>query len=255
MGKEGYAAQDTDFSAILAKVSEAKPDVVYLPDYYNVVNLVTAQAKEKGITAPFMGGDGWDSPDLNKAAAAGGYFTTHYSEQDTRPIVAAFVRAYGEKYKDDTGAANVPDALATLAYDATNLLLSAIEKAGDDDATKVAAAMAASSFDAVSGRITFDPQHNPIKSAVMLQVQPDKIVWVDTVAPESYADVCSGTGDPCRPLSVEPDRGRSRSVCCGDVGLARSCSFRFWRTPPGRSAGRLGGGQQASGHDAAGKKP
>jgi branched-chain amino acid transport system substrate-binding protein len=183
VGKESYTAQDTDFSAILAKVAHANPDVVYLPDYYNIVNLVTAQAKEKGITAPFMGGDGWDSPDLNKAAAAGGYYTNHYSADDTRPIVAAFVKAYGEKHKDDTGAAKVPDALAALAYDATNLLLTAIENAGADDATKVAAALEALSYDAVSGTITFDAQHNPIKPAVVLLVQPDKIAWVDTVAP------------------------------------------------------------------------
>jgi len=178
VGKEAYLAADTDFGTILTKVAEADPDVVYLPDYYNIVNLVTAQAKERGIIAPFMGGDGWDSADLNKEAAAGGYYTNHYSEQDTRPIVAAFVSGYGAKYN---GA--VPDALAALAYDATNLLLAAIDKAGADDATKVAAAMEALSYDAVSGTITFDAQHNPIKAAVMLQVQPDKIIWVDTVAP------------------------------------------------------------------------
>ena len=183
VGKESYTKQDTDFSAILAKVAEAKPDVVYLPDYYNIVNLATKQAKEKGITAPFMGGDGWDSSDLDKASAAGGFYTNHYSAQDTRPIVAAFVKAYGEKYKDDTGLAKVPDALAALAYDATNLLLTAIENAGADDATQVAAALEALRYDAVSGTITFDAQHNPIKAAVVLQVQPDKIVWVDTVAP------------------------------------------------------------------------
>ena len=178
VGKESYTATDTDFSAILAKVADAKPDLVYLPDYYNIVNLVMAQAKEKGITMPFMGGDGWDSADLNKAAATGGFYTNHYSEQDTRPIVAAFVSGYGAKY----GGA-VPDALAALAYDATNLLLAAIEKAGADDATKVAAAMEALSYDAVSGTITFDAQHNPIKAAVVLEVTPDKIVWVDTVSP------------------------------------------------------------------------
>lgn len=65
VGKENYTGTDTDFSAILAKVKNAKPDLVYLPDYYNVVNLATKQAKEKGIVAPFMGGDGWDSADLD----------------------------------------------------------------------------------------------------------------------------------------------------------------------------------------------
>ncbi len=46
---------------ILAKVADAKPDLVYLPDYYNIVNLVTAQAKREGHHRSFMGGDGWDS--------------------------------------------------------------------------------------------------------------------------------------------------------------------------------------------------
>jgi branched-chain amino acid transport system substrate-binding protein len=84
VGKETYTAKDTDFSAILAKVAAAKPEIVYLPDYYNVVNLVTKQAKEKGIKAVFMGGDGWDSSDLDLKAADGGFFTNHYSPQDTR---------------------------------------------------------------------------------------------------------------------------------------------------------------------------
>ena len=182
VGKETYTGQDTDFSAILAKVSEAKPDVVYLPDYYNIVNLVGAQAKEKGITAPFMGGDGWDSSDLDLKAADGGYFTNHYSDQDTRPIVQSWLKTYGEKYQKD-GKAIVPDALATLSYDATNLMIAAIEKAGVDDPSKVKDALAGLKWEGVSGTITFDPQHNPIKSAVILQVKDGKVVYVTSVAP------------------------------------------------------------------------
>ncbi len=183
VGKETYVKEDTDFSAILAKVSEANPDMVYLPDYYNIINLVTAQAKEKGITAPFMGGDGWDSTDLDRAAADGGYFTNHYSEQDTRPIVQDWLQNYGEKYKKADGTAKVPDALATLAYDATNLMLAAIEKAGVDDPEKVKDALAGLTWEGVSGRITFDQNHNPIKAAVILQVKDGEIKYVATVAP------------------------------------------------------------------------
>lgn len=182
VGKETYTSQDTDFSAILAKVSEANPDVVYLPDYYNIVNLVMAQAKEKGITAPFVGGDGWDSGDLDRAAADGGYYTNHYSEQDTRPIVQNWLKAYGAKYQKD-GQAVVPDALATLSYDATNLMIAAIEKAGVNDPTKVKDALAGLKWEGVSGAISFDAQHNPIKSAVILQVKDGKVSYVTTVAP------------------------------------------------------------------------
>ena len=178
VGKESYTGTDTDFSATLTKVAEANPDVLYVPDYYNIINLVGAQAKEKGVTAVMMGGDGWDSADLDLAAADGGFYTNHYSPEDTRPIVVDWVANYQAEY----GA--VPDALATLAYDATNLLLNAIETAGTaDDTAAVAAALAASEWEGVSGKITFDAQHNPIKAAVVLQVKDGAISYVDTVAP------------------------------------------------------------------------
>ena len=176
VGKETYTNKDTDFSAILAKVKAAKPDVVYLPDYYNIVNLATKQAKEKGIIAPFMGGDGWDSADLDLAAADGGFYTNHYSPTDPRPEVQDFLKAYGAKY---SGA--VPDALAALAYDATNILLQAIQESGSTtDTDKVKVAMEKISFNGVSGKITFDAQHNPIKSAPILAVKGGKIS-VETV--------------------------------------------------------------------------
>jgi len=183
VGKETYTSKDTDFSAILSKVAAAKPDMVYLPDYYNVVNLATKQAKEKGIKAPFMGGDGWDSSDLDLKAAAGGYFTNHYSPEDSRPDVKNFVKAFGAKYKDDKGQPKVPDALAALAYDATNLLLQGIKTAGADDTTKVKNALEKITFNAVSGKITFDASHNPVKSATILAIKDGKVVFNSVVNP------------------------------------------------------------------------
>lgn len=183
VGKETYTSKDTDFSAILSKVAAAKPDLIYLPDYYNVVNLATKQAKEKGIKAPFMGGDGWDSSDLDLKAADGGYFTNHYSPEDTRPAVKEFVKAFGAKYKDDKGQPKVPDALAALAYDAANILLTGIKNAGADDTTKVKNALGKTEFNAVSGRIMFDKSHNPVKSATILAIKDGKVKFNSVVNP------------------------------------------------------------------------
>lgn len=177
VGKEAYTGQDTDFSAILTKVADSKAEVLFLPDYYNIVNLVGAQAKERGVTAIMMGGDGWDSADLDAAAAEGGYFSNHYSAEDTRGIVVDFVSRYEDKYDAK------PDALAALAYDATNLLLAAIEKAGKDDPAVVKDALAALQYEAISGNITFDAQHNPIKAAVVMQVKDGKVTFADSIAP------------------------------------------------------------------------
>jgi branched-chain amino acid transport system substrate-binding protein len=177
VGKETYTSQDTDFSAILSKVADSKAEVIFLPDYYPIVNLVGAQAKDKGITAPFMGGDGWDSADLDVVAADGGFYSNHYDPGDTRTIVQDWVANYQAEY----GA--VPDALATLSYDATNLLLTAIAQAGADDPAKVKDIMAGLNFDGVSGSITFDPQHNPVKSAAIIGVKDGKKTYVGTVNP------------------------------------------------------------------------
>jgi len=183
VGSATYTKDDTDFSAILTKVKAAKPALVYLPDYYNKVSLVTKQAKEKGITAPFMGGDGWDSADLDVKAADGGYYTNHYDQSDPRPEVQNLIAAYGAKYKDSSGAAIVPDALAVLAYDATNILLTAISNAGADNTDKVKTAMEQINYKAVSGTVTMDAQHNPVKGAVIIHVTGGKKVFDSFVQP------------------------------------------------------------------------
>ncbi len=175
--KETYTGDDSDFSAILTKVKDANPDVLYLPDYYSTVNLIAAQAKEKGITAVMLGGDGWDSADLDRVALDGGYFTNHFSDQDTRAIVQDFVKKYTAKY----GAA--PDALAALAYDAANILFKGIDAAGKADPVAVAKALETGTFEVVSGNVSYDAQHNPVKAAVVLQVKGGQVNYMDTVAP------------------------------------------------------------------------
>jgi branched-chain amino acid transport system substrate-binding protein len=179
VGKEAYNGKDTDFSTILAKVKYAAPDIVYLPDYYTIVNLATRQARAMGVTAPFLGGDGWDSSDLDTKAADGAYFTNHFSSDDRRSQVRDFLRVYGAAYSTPTA----PDAISALAYDATNLLLAAIMNAGADSTDKVKAALETISYDGVTGRIAFDGQHNPVKGAVIMKVTGGKVVFDLFVTP------------------------------------------------------------------------
>ncbi|MCL5107631.1 MAG: ABC transporter substrate-binding protein [Chloroflexi bacterium] len=175
---ESYGKDDKDFSALLTKVAADKPDFLFLPDYYNKVNLIAAQARQVGIAAVFGGGDGWDSSDLDTKATEGGYFSNHYSPDDQGATVQNFVKNYKAKYNA------VPDALAALAYDATTLLLTAAEKAGSDDPTKVRDAMAGlSGVQTVSGKITFDKNGDPTKAAVVLQIKGGKQTYVATVQP------------------------------------------------------------------------
>lgn len=175
---EAYAKEDTDFSAALTSIAAKNPDLLYLPDYYQKVSLIGQQARAKGITAVFLGADGWDSSELDFATMEGGYFTNHYSPDDQRQEVKDWVKKYEEKF------GSKPDALATLAYDATNLLLNAIEQAQSNDPAKIQAAMQATKdFAAVSGKLTFDKNGDPVKSAAILQIENGGQKFVTTVNP------------------------------------------------------------------------
>ena len=94
-----------------------------------------------------------------------------------------FVKAYGAKYKDDKNNAKVPDALAALGYDATNLIIAGIAAAGADDTAKVKTALEGITFVGVTGKVTFDANHNPVKSATILHVTGGKVVFDSVVAP------------------------------------------------------------------------
>ena len=174
---EAYTAEDTDFSAILSKVADAAPDILFLPDYYNKVNLIGKQAKERGVTATLLGGDGWDSADLDMSAVDGGYHSNHYSAADPRAVVTNFLT----KYRAEFGKA--PDALAVLAYDATNVLLAAIEKAGSTDTAVVRDTLAGIQFEGVAGVITFDAEGDPVKTAAINQVTGGEFKFVKWVSP------------------------------------------------------------------------
>ncbi len=174
---EAYTKEDTDFSGVLGKVAEANVDILFLPDYYNKVNLIAAQAKEKGITATMLGGDGWDSPELQYSLLEGGYHSNHYSPDDPREVVQDFVTAYEAEY------GHVPDALATLAYDAARILLQSIEEADSDDPSVVKDAMAAIQYTGVCGDIIFDAEHNPIKKAAIIHIENGKPVFFKFAEP------------------------------------------------------------------------
>ncbi|MBN1937497.1 MAG: ABC transporter substrate-binding protein [Anaerolineae bacterium] len=174
---EAYTAEDTDFSAILSKVADANPAVLFLPDYYNKVNLIGKQAKEKGITATLLGGDGWDSADLDVTAVEGGYYSNHYAEVDPRPVVQDFLAKYEAAY------GKAPDALAVLAYDAANILFESIKKANTTDTDKVRETMSGIEVEGVSGKVTFNDEGDPIKTAAIIQITGGEKVFYKFFAP------------------------------------------------------------------------
>ena len=166
--EEAYLQKDTDFKSTLTKIKAANPDFIYIPGYYQEVGLIVKQAREMGINVPMAGGDGWDSAKLpeiaGKAALENTFFSSLYSPDDDSALNKEFVAEYKKAYNTN------PDVFAALAYDSALLVAEAIEKAGSADPAKIGEAMAKiSGFKGVSGEVTFNEQHNPVKSAVIIE--------------------------------------------------------------------------------------
>jgi branched-chain amino acid transport system substrate-binding protein len=177
VGRAEYSNKDNDFSVILAQIANAQPEIIFMGDAYTQVNTFVQQARTKGIAMPFIGGDGWDSPDLDRIALNGSYFTTHFSPDDQNPTVQAWLKNFQQK------AQGTPDALAVLGYDATNMVLSAISQSGVDNTSQVAQTLAKGKWEGISGTIQFDQQHNPLKPVVVMQVNKTRDQYVTTVLP------------------------------------------------------------------------
>jgi len=183
VANQSYSQGDSDFRAQLTQIKATNPDAIYVPGYYTEVRTIVHQGRELGITIPFVGSDGWDSPklwEIGGEALNGCYFSNHYSTDDPNPAVQKFVNDYKTKY------GQVPDALAALAYDASRILADAFTRAGSTDGDKVRRAIGATKdFPGVTGTITINAERNAVKPAVILKVENGKYLLVETITPEA----------------------------------------------------------------------
>lgn len=183
---QSYQAADQDFNAQITSIKGANPDVIFVPGYYGDVGLFAKQARDKGITVPIVGGDGWDSPSLYQiggAALNGSYFSNHYSPDDADPLVQKFVNDYKSRY------GSVPDALAATAYDAARIMFDAIKRANSLDGTAIRNALAATKeFPGVTGKVTFNENRDAVKPIVMIKIEDGgKFVVAERVQVEGAA--------------------------------------------------------------------
>jgi branched-chain amino acid transport system substrate-binding protein len=180
VAEERYAGGDIEFRAQLTTLRAASPDAVFVPGYYTEVGLIAKQARELGIEAPLLGGDGWDSEktlEIGGRAVEGYYFSTHYSADSESPRVQEFVRRYREAHGE------VPDAMAALGYDTANLLADALRRAGSTDGAPLRDAIRATrDFEGVTGRISIDPERNARKDAVVLKIENGRFRYYRTVS-------------------------------------------------------------------------
>lgn len=180
VAKEGYSDGDKDFKAQLTKINSENPDILVVPEYYELSALIATQAREIGMKSTFVGPDGWDGiigalDSSSYSVVDNSYFTNHYSTEDNNEKVQSFLKKYREKYNEE------PTAFSALAYDTVYVLKNAIDKAGTTDKAELTKAIKASDMDGVTGHLTFDENNNPIKAVTIIKVQDGKYIFDSVV--------------------------------------------------------------------------
>jgi branched-chain amino acid transport system substrate-binding protein len=175
--------EDKDFSAQLSTMKPKNPDVIYAPNYYSPVALFTKQARELGVKAPVLAGDGAQADELIQIGGKeveGVAFTGHFHPQAaTTDLAKDWIARFEKKYPGKQ-----PNAFHALGADAYFVLLDAITRANSMKGENIRAALATTKdFSAISGKLSIGEDGNAVKPMVINVVKNGKFEYLATVNP------------------------------------------------------------------------
>jgi branched-chain amino acid transport system substrate-binding protein len=169
---------DKDFSAVLTKIKQANPDVLYMSLQNSASgSLMAIQAKRFDLKAHVLAQDAVYHPqfiEIAKEAAEGTYLTFGYTDTGTAPY-----KKYLGQYEAKFGK---PGAYSGYAYDAAYVLLTAIKKAGSTDPAKIKAEIMKMDFQGATKQIKFMPNGDSGSDYVIWKVEKGefKTFWNPT---------------------------------------------------------------------------
>lgn len=158
LGFEGTEEQ-ANFDGIITPIIAANPDLVYFGGIYSQAGIFFRQARDRGVTAQFMGPDGLDSSELASLAgdaAIDMYYSTVAAPANVYPDAAQFITDYEERFGEST------EPFAAQAYDAMNICIDGIKRAMEEAggvptrAQVTEAVRATEDYPAVTGSVTFN---------------------------------------------------------------------------------------------------
>jgi branched-chain amino acid transport system substrate-binding protein len=181
--EESINDEETDFTAQITKIKNAKPDVLVFTGYYKEAALLMNEAKKQGLDINLVGGDGLYGQDLAKLGGKAVeekvifYCGFSFSEDGSNPEADNFLKAYKAKYNEE------PDMFSAQYYDAIMILAKAMKDANSTDPSVFKDELAKlKDYPGVSGNTTFRANREPIKSPVcLITVKDGKLTLLDKI--------------------------------------------------------------------------
>jgi branched-chain amino acid transport system substrate-binding protein len=169
----------TDFTAILTSIKGKNPDLIFYGGMDAQAGPMMKQLKNLGITSKYLAGDGVQSAEFLKLAADAAedaYASSPGVPLAQMPGGTAFEEKYKAKYNIDI------QIYAPYAYDAMNVLLAAMQKAGSTDPAKYLPELASIQYQGVTGNIAFDEKGDIKGGGISLyQVKGGKWEYIETI--------------------------------------------------------------------------
>lgn len=170
VAEENYQAKDTDFQSALTNLKDKDFDAIVLPGYYQEAGPLLKQMREMGIDAPVIGPDGLADDKLTELAGAKNVTDVSYISgfsATSSDKAAEFAKKFEAEYGD------APSMFAALAYDSVYMIAEASEdaKTSKDIAKNLANIK---DFERVTGTMTIDDKHNPVKSVTIIGLTEGK---------------------------------------------------------------------------------
>lgn len=169
LATEEYSGSDVkDYNVQLTKLAAQNPDCLLLPNLNVELGLEIRQARTAGITCPIVCGDSADTPEVAQVAGSaseGVAYVSAFSAESTAPAAAEFVKKYTAMFPQE-----LPNSNAELTYEATQMVLYALENAREISREGVRDALASlKGLEQPSGIMNMGEDRNPVKGAVIMQ--------------------------------------------------------------------------------------
>jgi branched-chain amino acid transport system substrate-binding protein len=149
---EGVNTGEKDYSALVSKIKQANPDLIYWGGLYTEGGLIVRQLRDQGVKARLMGGDGITSDEFASVGGPGvdGTLMTYGPDPRNKPQAKEVVAEFRAKKFE-------PEAYTLYSYAGVQIIKQAAEQAKSLDPKKVADAMhSGMAFHTVLGDISYD---------------------------------------------------------------------------------------------------
>jgi len=170
-----YNTGDTDFTAQVTQIRALNPDVVFAPGNFTESALVIRQARDLGLTVPFLGGDTWETPEfvlVGGDRVEGAFFSTKFAAEFAgNPNAIAFLDEYRRRNNRD------PATVTALGFDGYMVALEAITRAGSLNPEALRVALEATNFTGATGTTIFGENGDDTQGAFIKEVVNGEVVF------------------------------------------------------------------------------